>query len=160
MLKRGASSQGPLSVNRLVGDVLAFMRGELVRCGVAVDLALDPGIAEIRGDAIPLEQVLINIIGNACDAMEANAPGDRAIRIATSSDPGCVHVRISDLGHGLPVTPDRVFEPFYTTKANGLGMGLAISRSIVAAHGGKLWAEASGTRGTTFQVTLPTTVQE
>jgi two-component system sensor kinase FixL len=155
MLKRGAPNRQRLSVNRLVEDVLRFMRADLIRRGVVVELSLDPALPEIRADAVPVEQVLINIIGNACDAMAGNAPGDRVVKIRTAAEPDSVRVSIEDSGCGLPAEAEQVFAPFYTTKPEGLGMGLPISRSIVTAHGGKLVAHANPARGSKFILTLP-----
>ena len=155
LLKRGEPNRQPVALNQVVQDVVAFMRADLVRRGVAVELALADGLPEVPADRVPLEQVLINIVGNACDAMAANAPGDRRVSIATNASAGAVSLRIRDAGAGLPQPPDRVFEPFYTTKAHGLGMGLPICRSIVAAHGGRLWAESNADRGATFHMNLP-----
>jgi signal transduction histidine kinase len=87
--------------------------------------------------------------------MAGSAAGDRTVCIATSADANAVYVRVRDFGTGLPQPPEQVFAPFYTTKADGLGMGLAICRSIVAAHGGRLWAEANADRGATFHMSLP-----
>ncbi len=155
LLKRGEPNRQPVAANPLVRDVVQFMRGDLVRRGVAVELALADGLPDLCADRVPLEQVLINIIGNACDAMAANAPGDRTIEIATDAGADTVSVHVRDAGTGLPNPPEQVFAPFYTTKADGLGMGLAICRSIVEAHGGRLWAEANADRGATFHLSLP-----
>jgi len=155
LLKRGEPNRQPLALNQVVRDVLQFMRADLVRRGVDVELALADGMPEVLADRVPLEQVLINIVGNACDAMAGSAAGDRTVCIATSADANAVYVRVRDFGTGLPQPPEQVFAPFYTTKADGLGMGLAICRSIVAAHGGRLWAEANADRGATFHMSLP-----
>jgi two-component system, LuxR family, sensor kinase FixL len=155
LLKRGAPNRELLSMNDVVQGVLQFMRADLIRRGIAVEVSLDGDHQEVFADRVPIEQVLINVISNACDAMAANEPGHRVLRIATSADAGSAHVRIVDAGSGLPAAPDRVFNPFYTTKPEGLGLGLAISRSIVTAHGGRLWAEANADRGATFHVCLP-----
>jgi PAS domain S-box-containing protein len=155
LLKRGAPQRRPLSINEVVRGVLNFMRGELVRRGVTVDAAFDESLGPIDADRVPVEQVLINLIGNACDAMATNAPNDQRLRIATEAEADAVRIRISDVGTGLPAQSERVFEPFFTTKPQGLGMGLAISHSIVAAHGGRLWAEPNPDRGATFILSLP-----
>jgi C4-dicarboxylate-specific signal transduction histidine kinase len=122
-----------------------------------VETSLDESLQPVNADAVPIEQVLINVITNAGDAMAANAPGDRTLRISTFVDASMACVKVADCGCGLPVSPERVFDAFYTTKADGLGMGLAISRSIVASHGGRLFAEANDGRGTAFTVCLPLT---
>jgi C4-dicarboxylate-specific signal transduction histidine kinase len=155
LLKRSAPNPQPIPLNDIVRAVLQFMRGDLIRRGIAVELSLAERVPDVRADPIPIEQVLINIVGNAADAMAGNASGDRTLKIATAAEAGMVHARIADAGSGLPVPPERVFAPFYTTKAEGLGLGLSISRSIVAAHGGRLWAEANEGRGATFHLCLP-----
>jgi two-component system sensor kinase FixL len=155
LLKRGLPKHQPLAVNELVHGVQQFMRADLLRRGVSVECSLAAGLPLVSADRVAIEQVLINVISNACDAMAGNAPGDRGLTIATCAKAGEVEVCVSDTGAGLPAMPERVFEPFYTTKAEGLGMGLAISRSIVVAHGGRLWAEPHGDRGATFRIGLP-----
>jgi two-component system sensor kinase FixL len=155
MLKRGTPNRRRLALDGVVEDVLRFMRADLVRRAVVVEVTPAPNLPDIHADVVPLEQVLINIIGNACDAMSGCAAGDRIVSIRTSAAAGTVTISIADCGCGLPENPDRVFEPFYTTKAEGLGMGLAISRSIVTAHGGRLLAEPNAGRGATFHIVLP-----
>ncbi len=155
LLKRGGPQRRPLSVNELVQGVLQFMRADLIRRGIGVETALAARLPQVSADRVALEQVLINLIGNASDAMAANPPGGRRLAIETGVDAGCVQVRIADNGSGLPAAPETVFEPFYTTKTEGLGMGLAISRSIVSNHGGRLWAEPNEGRGATFRLALP-----
>jgi two-component system sensor kinase FixL len=160
MLQRGAPNPVPVGVNELVQGVLQFMRADLVRRGVSVELALDDAAPHVWVDRIPVEQVLINVIGNAADAMAGNAADDRRIRLTTTADANDVCIRVSDRGAGLPELPERVFEPFYTTKKEGLGMGLAISRSIIAAHRGTLKAEPNAGRGATFSICLPINGEE
>jgi C4-dicarboxylate-specific signal transduction histidine kinase len=138
-----------------VQAVLQFVRTDLVRRGVTLDLQLEPGLREVFADRVPIEQVLINVINNACDAMAGNAAGDRTMKIATYADAVTACVRIEDVGSGLPERPEQVFDAFYTTKPEGLGMGLAISRSIVASHGGRLAAEPNRPRGAIFTICLP-----
>ena len=155
MLKRSAPQRQPLSLNGLLQEVLQFMRTDLVRRGIAVETSFADGLQHVSADRVPIEQVLINVITNACDAMAANAAGDRTLKVATSADSTMACVRFEDVGSGLPAIPERVFDAFYTTKREGLGMGLAISRSIIAAHGGRLSAEPSAPRGAGFIVCLP-----
>ncbi len=155
MLKRGAPQRQPLSLNAIVQDVLQFVRADLGRRGVTLDLQLDLGLKNVFVDRVPIEQVLINLINNACDAMVRNAAGDRALKIATYGDAQTACVRVEDVGSGLPANPEQVFDAFYTTKPEGLGMGLAISRSIVTAHGGSLAAESNTPRGAVFTICLP-----
>jgi PAS domain S-box-containing protein len=155
MLKRGAPQRQPSSLNEIVQAVLQFVRTDLVRRGVTLDLRLEPGLKEVFADRVPIEQVLINVINNACDAMAGNAAGDRTITVATYADAATACVRIEDVGSGLPANPEQVFDAFYTTKPEGLGMGLAISRSIIASHGGRLAAEPNRPRGAVFTICLP-----
>ncbi|HEX5638868.1 MAG TPA: ATP-binding protein [Burkholderiaceae bacterium] len=155
MLKRGVPQRQPLSLADVVRGVLQFMRADLVRRGVALDAQLPEGTTKVSADRVPIEQVLINIITNACDSMAANTDGDRRLTVSLCEDAAMACVRIEDVGGGLPTAPERVFDAFYTTKSEGLGMGLAISRSIVTAHGGRLTAEPNRPRGAVFTVCLP-----
>jgi two-component system, LuxR family, sensor kinase FixL len=155
MLKRGAPQRQALSLVEVVQGVLQFMRTDLVRRGVALQVRLQEDPRKVSADRVPVEQVLINVITNACDAMAGNAEGDRVLTVSLCEDETMACVRIEDVGCGLPAAPERVFEAFYTTKSEGLGMGLAISRSIIAAHGGRLTAEPSRPRGAVFTVCLP-----
>ena len=99
--------------------------------------------------------MLLNLILNACDAMSANPPAGRQLTMATAHRDGVVRISVSDTGCGLPPDAERIFEPFYTTKKHGLGLGLPICRSIATAHKGRLWAEAQATAGATFHLELP-----
>jgi PAS domain S-box-containing protein len=155
MLKRGHARREMQSLNLVVQGVLKFMRGDLVRRGVTVKLDLAPDLPGVAVDRVPMEQVLINLINNGCDAMAGNSPSERQLAIHTRCADGLVELAIADRGSGLPETPARVFEPFYTTKPEGLGMGLPISRSIVVAHGGVLEASNNDGRGATFVLRLP-----
>ncbi len=156
MLRRRAPERQPVDVDGLVADVLRFMRADLARRGVAVETALDAAGARVHADRVSLEQVLVNVIANACDAMDGTAADRRVLTVASSVEAAGAVVRIADRGGGLPDPPERVFAPFYTTKSEGLGMGLAISRSIVAAHGGKLSAQRNAEGGATFLIAIPT----
>jgi C4-dicarboxylate-specific signal transduction histidine kinase len=155
MLKRGAPQRQPVALNETVQAVLQFVRPDLLRRGVSVDVRLAEGLKKVSADRVPIEQVLINLINNACDAMAGSPQDDRRLTIATSGDASTACVRIEDVGTGLPEDPERVFDAFYTTKSEGLGMGLAISRTIVAAHGGTLVAERNRPRGAVFTICLP-----
>lgn len=155
MLKRGAPQRQLLALNETVQAVLQFMRADLVRRGVTVDLQLAPALKDVFADRVPIDQVLINVINNACDAMAGNAAGDRALKIATYEDAMAACVRIEDVGSGLPAHAEQVFDAFYTTKPEGLGMGLTISRSIITSHGGRLVAETKRPRGAAFTICLP-----
>ncbi len=159
LLKHGETSLQPLTVNGIVEEVLQLSRNSLIGHRITVRRSLAPNMPQVQGDHIQLQQVLLNLILNACDAMSANPPAGRRLAVATAHRDGAVRISISDTGCGLPPDVERVFEPFYTTKKHGLGLGLPICRSIVIAHKGRLWAEAgggaAGSPGATFHLELP-----
>jgi C4-dicarboxylate-specific signal transduction histidine kinase len=144
-------------VNEAVLDVIALTRNELVRHGVSLQTRLATGLPLIEGDRIQLQQVILNLILNAVEAMSGIDDGVREVRISTGREASnAVLVTVCDFGPGLdPQNVDHLFKAFYTTKPAGLGMGLAICRSIIQAHGGRLWATANEPRGAVFQFTLP-----
>jgi two-component system sensor kinase FixL len=152
----GRHDAQPLGLNDVVTDVIEILRGDLVRRGVSVTRRLAPGLPLTRGDRVQLQQVVLNLILNACDAMRDNAPGDRTVMVTTSRCEGGVQLSVEDVGIGIAVDQiGSVFEPFVTTKASGLGLGLALCRSIVHAHEGQLSAENNASRGVTFRCVLP-----
>jgi len=122
-----------------------------------VKTQLADGLSLINGDRVQLQQVLLNLVVNAVQAMSTTTEGTRNLLISTApTESNFVLVRVADSGPGLdPQMLDQVFDPYYTTKSEGLGMGLAISRSIIDAHNGRLWASANELRGAVFQFTLP-----
>jgi signal transduction histidine kinase len=129
----------------------------VLKHGVSLQTQLAAGLPAVDGDRIQLQQVILNLILNAVEAMGGIDEGARELRIGTDTDAsGGVLVSVRDTGAGLDTrSANRLFEAFYTTKPEGLGMGLAICRSIIEAHGGRLWASANEPRGTVFQFTLP-----
>jgi signal transduction histidine kinase len=155
---QGGARRAPVDVNALVHEVADLVEGEARERGVAVDLTLQPDLPAVEGDDVEIEQVLINLARNALEAMLDN-PGDTpTLTVETRlSDPQTVEVVVRDTGPGLPDGDAAIFEPFHTTKPRGLGMGLAICRTIVEAHGGQLAAASNPTRGATFRFTLPAT---
>ncbi len=155
MLRRGDTGSEPVALSSAIEDVLHLAQRDLASRGVVVVPALVTDLPPVRGDRVQLQQVALNLILNGADAMGGNTDGQRHLYVATSLKAGFARVSISDEGGGLPPEPDRIFEPFYTTKPHGLGMGLGICRSIINAHGGKLWAEPHPHRGTTFHFELP-----
>jgi signal transduction histidine kinase len=114
-------------------------------------------LPSVEGDRVQLQQVVLNLIMKAIEAMAGAAEGPRELRLSTEKDAaGDIHVAVRDSGPGLdPQSAERLFDAFYTTKADGMGMGLAICRSIVEAHGGRLWVSANEPRGAVFHLTLP-----
>ncbi len=146
-----------VGMNDAILEVLALTHGEVVQHGVTVQTHLAEGLPRIHGDRVQLQQVLLNVILNAVEAMSGVSAGARALRISTGPDTaGGVLVTVQDSGPGLPPeSVDRLFDAFYTTKPGGMGMGLAICRSIVEAHGGQIWAAHAAGPGATVQFTLP-----
>jgi C4-dicarboxylate-specific signal transduction histidine kinase len=144
-------------INDVLLEVIALARGELRRHRVALQTQLADGLPPVLADRIQLQQVILNLIINGIEAMSgiSERPRELLIRSAKHEDGG-VLVAVRDSGVGLDAgSVDHIFNPFYTTKPNGMGMGLAISRSIIEAHGGRLWATANMPSGTIFQFTLP-----
>ena len=156
MLRKDSWTLEPLDLGQLLGEVLALAHSDLVTRNVQVVTLLAPRLPPVRGDRVQLQQVLLNLILNAAEAMTATPSGERRLTLSTAREGDGVHVAIEDRGAGIPPgILDRVFEPFFTTKEHGLGLGLPISRSIVAEHGGHLWAAPGEDGGTTFHVLLP-----
>ncbi len=157
LLKRGVVQLQALGANEIVEDVLKLLRSELIDRGVTVHPELASSLPILQGDRVELQQVLINLVTNACDAM-ADMPSEaRTLTIRTGLDgDDFVLISVSDTGPGIAEGKlDQVFEPFFTSKANGMGLGLSVCRTIINAHGGKLWAEHNSGRGATFHLLLP-----
>ena len=155
LLKRGELQLQPLDVNEVVREVLQLLHSELIRREVVVHTTLAPALPRVPGDRIQIQQVLMNLLFNACDAMADQAREGRSVSLATSGTLGAVRISVTDQGTGIPEgNEERVFEPFFTSKRHGLGLGLAICRTIVAAHGGRLWAANNAQRGATFHLVL------
>jgi len=156
MLAKSDPEFAPLDMNRVIEDVLGFIDDERRRAEVQVRTKLAPDLPRVLGDPIQLQQVALNLVMNGIEAMRANPARARILCVTTSAEPDGVKVTVEDRGSGLdPEVIDRVFEPFFTTKTSGIGLGLAITRSIVEAHGGRIWAEAASPSGASFQFTLP-----
>jgi C4-dicarboxylate-specific signal transduction histidine kinase len=157
LMKKAPPRIARVDVNEAVLDVITLTRSELVRHGVSLETEFATGLPLIEGDRIQLQQVILNLILNAVEAMSGIAEGAREMRISTGKETSNgVLVSVRDLGPGLdPQNVGRLFEPFYTTKPDGLGMGLAICRSIIEAHVGWLGATANEPRGAVFQFALP-----
>jgi len=157
MLARGETERQPVALNRVVCDVLALMHSDLLARHVSVSLQLDPRLVLVLADPVQLQQVLLNLIRNACEAMAECPLTERRLTIVTRplEEGRTVECSVTDSGRGIPAgDADRIFKPFFTTKKQGLGLGLAICRSIVEAHGGRLWAEnVAVRRGAIFRFT-------
>jgi signal transduction histidine kinase len=146
-----------VNVNEAVREVIELTYGEALKNEVSVRTQLADNLPLIQGDGVQLQQVILNLTLNALQATCAVTQGTREVLITTSqTEPNEVYLGVQDTGHGLSAkTLPRVFEPFYTTKPGGMGMGLAICRSIIEAHGGRLWAARGQPRGALFQFTIP-----
>jgi len=157
LLKRGQPQYLPIDLNHLVNEVVWLMRSELMHRGTTVDLMLDRNLVEISGDRVPLQQVIINLLLNAIDSMQHLPPAQRRLLIRTSQRKGVdITMDVTDCGTGLRREDmASLFTPFFTTKKQGLGVGLAICKTIMDAHGGRLWAENNPDRGATFHFVLP-----
>ncbi len=157
LLKPGEVQFQPLSANELVEEVLKLLRGELIDRGVTAHSELAPELPVLQADRVGLQQVLINLVTNACDAMADTPREARSLTIRTGLDgKGFVLISVCDSGPGIAEGKlEQVFEPFFTSKEHGMGLGLSVCRTIVNAHGGRLWAERNTDRGATFHLSLP-----
>ena len=146
-----------MEINEAILEIMGLTRVATSEHDVLVKMQLSEELPPILGDKIQLQQVILNLIMNAIEAMSELEEGPRELLISTSeAESGGVLVAVSDSGPGLPQAhPERLFEAFYTTKTSGLGMGLSICRSIVEAHGGRLWATPNGPHGAVFSMMLP-----
>jgi PAS domain S-box-containing protein len=157
LLRKHELEVQPVEINSMVEEVLQLVSGDaaLRRISLAADLL--PFLPKISGDRVHLQQVLLNLILNGMDAMADQPPGRRQISVRTRlSGDGLVELAVIDSGQGIePSKLPHLFEPFYTTKSNGMGMGLSIARTIVNVHRGRIWAENNASGGATFRVTLP-----
>ena len=159
LLKRQTLDKRRLDVRTLVGEVVALVRVDAATRQVTVDVDVPADLPQVQGDRVHLQQVLLNLILNGMDALNGASPENRWVSVAVRHDGAhTVEIAVADAGPGIPAaTLPQIFEPFFTTKPNGMGMGLAISRTIVEAHGGRIWAENKNGRGARFRFTLPTT---
>jgi signal transduction histidine kinase len=156
LIKKVPARKDAVAINDAILEVVALTRVEAAHNSVSVRTQLAEGLPRVQGDRVQLQQVLLNLIINAIEAMRDVGEAERELRISTSSEPDGVAVEIRDSGPGFtPEALKRVFEAFYTTKPSGLGLGLSICRSIIEAHGGRLWASANLPRGASFQFALP-----
>ena len=157
LINKAPPRKDRLEINGVVLEIIELTRREAAKNGIAVLTELADELPEVEADRVELQQVLLNLIVNALEAMGAASEGPKELRISTRKvDSNGVLVAVQDSGPGLEAAMlDRAFEAFYTTKPTGLGLGLSICRSIIEAHGGRLWASTNQRRGATFQFTLP-----
>ena len=145
-----------VDVNEVVTDVLKLMRHDLINQSVAVDIDLAQNLPPVAGDRVQLQQVLLNLVLNACEAMTDHNSSERQLLIASQFENGAVQVSVTDRGGGIPEEKlEQVFERFFTMKKQGMGLGLSICRTIIDAHRGEIWATNNSDRGATFHFSLP-----
>lgn len=155
ILQRGQPSLEPVAPVLLLNSVLKLLKSDLDASGAVVAKKLPKRLPVLMADRIPVEQVLINLIKNALEAMQENGTRGKALVLSCASEESGVRFSVRDNGCGLPDSVDWIFEAFHTTKPNGLGLGLKICNTIIQAHGGRLWAENNRGRGASFHFHLP-----
>jgi PAS domain S-box-containing protein len=157
LFKKESPATGWLDMNEVIQDLAVFLRDEAARRGIALRTDLSPGLPKVAGDRIQLQQVVLNLVVNGMDAMATTSGHLRELRIASRKhDETEILVLVEDSGSGLsPEIAGNIFNPFFTTKPQGIGMGLSISRSIIESHRGRLWASAAASGGAIFQFTIP-----
>lgn len=157
LIKKAPPQKDWVDVNATIHEVVALAHNQVQRSGVALGIQLADDVPVILADRIQLQQVILNLLMNAIEAMSGDGEGPRELRVRSGVDKSQgVLVSVQDSGPGLdPKSLDHLFDAFYTTKPQGLGMGLAISRSLIEAHGGRIWATANAPHGAVFHFTLP-----
>jgi C4-dicarboxylate-specific signal transduction histidine kinase len=158
LLGKGQPMRQRLNINDVILEILPLLQAELLRREAKLETELADGLPAVEMDRVQIQQLLMNLMVNALDAMNAVTDRPHLLRIRTSAhESEAVLVSVQDSGMGFTAEQmERLFDAFYSTKADGMGMGLSISRSIAEAHGGRLWAESNGGHGATFRFTLPT----
>jgi two-component system sensor kinase FixL len=157
MLQTGTVEMSEVDVNEVIAGVMKLLAADATLRRVAIECELAQRVLPVHGDRIQLQQVILNLVVNAMDAMKGVSPDQRQVILRTiSADPSTVLVSVTDRGHGIGADKlGRIFQPFFSTKAEGMGMGLTIARTIVEAHGGVLWAVNNPDRGASFLCRLP-----
>jgi len=157
LLRRGETRLQPVESGELLREVLDLCRMELLSRRIVVTSSVEPDLPPMLADRVQLQQVLLNLVLNGCDAMSTTAQDERRLHVAVRrAGQGLVHFSVRDHGTGIPSgMVERMFDPFITSKPQGLGLGLSISRTIVSAHGGRLWAENNEDRGATVHCVVP-----
>jgi signal transduction histidine kinase len=158
MFRKDTQEKGPVDVNKSIRSVLGLVYIDLRKHSIEVRLDLGEKLPPVIGNEVQLQQVILNLVMNAIEAMSSAEPRVLSIK-SVCNGRDCVHVSIEDTGNGIdPSNVDRIFKPLFTTKARGMGMGLSICRSIIESHGGRIWASAGASRGSIFQFELPSSV--
>jgi C4-dicarboxylate-specific signal transduction histidine kinase len=155
LLEKGESKKQPLEVNGLIEQTLRLVHSEMIIRHVAVEKQFDRTLPPVLGDRVQLQQVILNLMLNAAEAMAECSPTERRVILSTFRSNGKIAIKVRDFGTGLdPKYREQIFEPFFTTKVDGMGVGLWINRAIIESHGGELLAE-NNEKGATFHVMLP-----
>jgi len=157
LFKKGTPQQELVDVNEVVREMIVLLRSEATRYSISVRTELSGDLPQIMGDRLQLQQVLMNLMINGIEAMKKDVDGTRELAVKSQrAEDDQLMISVSDTGVGLPPQQaDQIFNPFFTTKVHGTGMGLRISRSIIESHGGRLWATDNPLRGASFHLTLP-----
>jgi signal transduction histidine kinase len=156
MFKKETQTRNQIDINELIFTVLAIVRHELQKHGVDLRTELDESLPALEGDRVQLQQVVLNLVVNAIEAMQSAAPPILTIRSRVSK-PDFVHVAVEDTGTGIdPSNHDRIFNLMFTTKERGMGIGLSICHSIIESHNGRIWVTRGVDKGSIFQFELPT----
>jgi C4-dicarboxylate-specific signal transduction histidine kinase len=157
LVKKTPARNDLVDLNEVIVEVLALAQNQARRAGVVLKRELATDLPRVRGDRVQLQQVILNLVINGLEAIAKNKNGERELSISSGIDDSKdMTIAVRDTGEGLdPANLERVFDAFFTTKADGMGMGLAISRTIIESHGGRLWATPNSPRGAIFQFTLP-----
>jgi C4-dicarboxylate-specific signal transduction histidine kinase len=156
-IKKAPPRMERVDLNKAINDVITLAQGEIIKNQISVQTRLTEGLSHVQADCVQMQQVVLNLILNAVEAMSSVEAGPRELLISTEQNQtGDVLVAVRDSGPGIdPERLKRIFEALYTTKSSGMGMGLSICRSIIDAHAGRLWADVNKPRGAVFQFTLP-----
>ena len=162
LAKRAPAQKAACNVNDIIRDVLTLTASEIGKHHIVLQTGLRDDVSPLWADPVQLQQVMLNLVLNAIEAMEHTPEASRFLAIDSAKDStGNVAVSVRDTGAGLgPTRPEQIFDAFYTTKPGGMGLGLTITRSIIEAHGGRIWVETGKTAGAVFRYTLPTTQQQ
>jgi signal transduction histidine kinase len=159
LFQKGTPVREPVDINEVIREIIVLLSSEATRYSISVRAELGTGLPELTGDSVQLQQVIMNLVLNGIEAMK-DVDDERELFIKSQlAEDERLLITISDTGVGLPPQAAHIFDAFFTTKLQGTGMGLSISRSIVESHGGRLWADGNSSRGATFYIALPTRVE-
>jgi signal transduction histidine kinase len=157
LFKKETATRGFLDINEVIEELTVFLRDEAIDQRISLETELDPNLPKVVGDRVQLQQVVLNLMMNAIDAMRDSNRESRHLRVSSRAESSKeILIRVEDCGIGLsPEAAEQIFHSFFTTKPEGIGMGLSISRSIIESHEGRMWAEPRPSGGAIFQFTVP-----